>query len=487
MSDHSDEEQASLLPKQDSSSSATAQNKRTLFAQWAIAAIDGADGKTLTALFGALENTFGFGPAELGSLVFGQSIALALSAPIWALLADTSRNRVQLLSFGCALWGIWTALMAGATGFYSMLFLRILTGAALSSLTPISQSIVADIVEPASRGRHFGYIGGFSSMGSVVGGVLATSFGGLYFFGHSIAGWRLVLIGMALSSLLLAFFAPSLATDPRSSSSSVEVGPTVATAREGASLALSKAKKAFAIPTFLLIVLQGLFGLVPWNAMSFYTLWLQLIGLSDAASGAIVGCQAFGVCFGNVIGGILGDYAASRSPDTGRIRVAQTSVLLGTFLQPIILFVVPWHADYTLVWDAGYTLLFALLFFLQGLVCSWCLAGTNRPIFSELVPSANRASLLSWCLALEGVSAACFGAPVVGLLAERYFGYEPSRPGEPFARLNRLVRAANARALGSAMCWMTVVPWLVCFCIYSTIGWTYPRDRDRAREQGHEQ
>ena len=44
MSDHSDEEQASLLPKQDSSSSATAQNKRTLFVQWAIAAIDGADG-----------------------------------------------------------------------------------------------------------------------------------------------------------------------------------------------------------------------------------------------------------------------------------------------------------------------------------------------------------------------------------------------------------------------------------------------------------
>jgi len=457
-----------------------------------IAAIDGADGKVLTALFGALESDFGFGPADLGSLVFGQSIALALSAPIWALLADSSRARIRLLSFGCGLWGVWTALMAGATGFYSMLVLRVLTGAALSSLTPISQSIVADIVEPASRGKHFGYIGGFSSIGSVIGGVLATSFGGLYYFGH-VAGWRLVLIVLATCSLVLAFAAPLLATDPRSSSSTTTTTTITTTAtappravvgglREGLHLALSKAKHAFAIPTFLLVVLQGLFGLVPWNAMSFYTLWLQLIGLSDTASGAITGCQALGVCFGNVLGGLLGDWAASRNPNAGRIRVAQTSVALGTLLQPMILFGVPW--------DPSYGLVFALLFFLQGLTCSWCLAGTNRPIFSELVPSAARASLLSWCLALEGISAACFGAPVVGLLAERFFGYSaPNRRGAPFAMLPRSVREANAHALAQAMCWMTVMPWLVCFAIYSTIAWTYPRDRDLAagREQrGHE-
>ena len=36
-----------------------------------------------------------------------------------------------------------------------------------------------------------------------------------------------------------------------------------------------KAVDAFRLPTFQLIVLQGIFGSIPWNAMSFVTMWLQ--------------------------------------------------------------------------------------------------------------------------------------------------------------------------------------------------------------------
>ena len=117
-------------------SSQQRRHERTLFVHWLAAAVDGADKRLLAALFRALEASFGFGPADLGMLMVGQNLALALSAPVWGQLADASRERIRLLAAGSALWGLWTALFAGATSFYQMLALRVLTGAALSAVTP---------------------------------------------------------------------------------------------------------------------------------------------------------------------------------------------------------------------------------------------------------------------------------------------------------------------------------------------------------------
>ena len=108
-------------------SSQQRRHERTLFVHWLAAAVDGADKRLLAALFRALEASFGFGPADLGMLMVGQNLALALSAPVWGQLADASRERIRLLAAGSALWGLWTALFAGATSFYQMLALRVLT------------------------------------------------------------------------------------------------------------------------------------------------------------------------------------------------------------------------------------------------------------------------------------------------------------------------------------------------------------------------
>ena len=37
----------------------------------------------------------------------------------------------------------------------------------------------------------------------------------------------------------------------------------------------------FRIPTFLVLCGQGMFGAIPWNALSFTTLFYQLSGFSD--------------------------------------------------------------------------------------------------------------------------------------------------------------------------------------------------------------
>ena len=71
--------------------------------------------------------------------------------------------------------------------------------------------------------------------------------------------------------------------------------------------------------------------------------------------------------------------------------------------------------------------------------------------------------------------------PVVGLLAEKVFGYTPRR-GEVGA-LGEAVKARNAAALAHAMLYMTVVPWICCFLLYNLVVYTYGPDRDAVRKQ----
>ena len=121
-----------------------------------------------------------------------------------------------------------------------------------------------------------------------------------------------------------------------------------------------------------------------------------------------------------------------------------------------------------------------LLFFLFGLCCSWCASATNRPILSEVVQPRLRATLLASLLAIEGSTAALFGAPLVGYLSEAVFGYR-STAGRTVASLPPHHRAENADALGRAIVWIGGVCWVLCFCVYGMVHGVYARDRDAAR------
>jgi hypothetical protein len=76
-------------------------------------------------------------------------------------------------------------------------------------------------------------------------------------------------------------------------------------------------------------------------------------------------------------------------------------------------------------------------------------------------------------LCFESVVAS-FGAPVVGILAERVFGYRPRAPASGGS-------SAQAAALGKAVFAEVAVPATICCLTYSALYWTYPADRRRAR------
>eukprot|EP00887_Chlorella_sp_A99_P007278 scaffold2.g7278.t1 len=124
--------------------------------------------------------------------------------------------------------------------------------------------------------------------------------------------------------------------------------------------------------------------------------------------------------------------------------------------------------------------LYALTLAGFAVLTAWPAPCTNNPIFAEIVPVRQRNLVYSFDRCFEGAIAA-FSVPLVGLLAQRWFGFA----GTSTVTGNRATDLLNARALGSALLAFLTVPWTLCFLIYSILHWTYPRDRHAALVADH--
>lgn len=71
-----------------------------------------------------------------------------------------------------------------------------------------------------------------------------------------------------------------------------------------------------------------------------------------------------------------------------------------------------------------------------------------------------------------------FAPPLVGILAQRVYGYEPDEKGKS-VQLDR----QNAESLAKALYVAIAIPFVICASIYSFLYCSYPRDRERARMQ----
>lgn len=77
---------------------------------------------------------------------------------------------------------------------------------------------------------------------------------------------------------------------------------------------------------------------------------------------------------------------------------------------------------------------------------------------------------------------AALGAPLVGLLAERWFGWDASSQGSATT-----ADPKNADALSSALLLCMIVPWFLCFVFYTFLHLTYPADKEYALAQLQEE
>jgi len=365
-------------------------------------------------------------------------------------------------------------LLAFVTDLAGMVFLRALNGIMLAALRPISNGIIADVTGESKHGKIFGRVQSALLLGMFVTSMTVVPMATETVLGFQ--GWRVAFVIVGFISVFVSayvlFFMPEL---PKPDVQDKEQEQELQS-RGGAWAVLEEIQgllRFFRIPTFCVMILQGIFGTIPWSVMGYQALFFQLTGMSNGQVALLVGAGPITGAFGNVIGGLVADYLARRFLLHGRPLSAQITVACGTPLMFIVFYgVQPGHGSF---W------LYMVLTVAFGVLGSWAQSGTNFPILAHIVPASSRSRVMAWECALENSIANAVGPMVVSLLAEECFGYTfGSHEGSSDKDL------PSARALGSAMAATICIPWAFCFFAYTLLHWTYPRDVKLLEAQAQE-
>ncbi|KAF6166588.1 hypothetical protein GIB67_005450 [Kingdonia uniflora] len=435
-----------------------------------------ADENLLPSVYKEVSEAFNAGPTDLGYLTFIRNFVQALSSPLAGILV-LHYDRPTVLAMGTVCWALSTAAVGASQKFFQVAFWRAVNGFGLAIVIPALQSFIADSYTDGLRGTGFGLLSLVGSVGGIGGGVLATVMAGQEFYG--IPGWRCAFIIMALLSLLIGFLVFMFVVDPRRIHISHAAGESVERdylLEKGNVLSSSvwidswiAMKAVIKVQTFQIIVLQGVVGSLPWTAMVFFTLWFELIGFDHNNSAALLSLFAIGCATGSLLGGLIADRVSRIYPHSGRIMCAQFSAFMGIPFSLFLLTVIPQSVDY---WFT-----FATTLFLMGLTISWCATCANNPMFAEVVPTKHRTMIYAFDRAFEG-SFSSFAAPIVGILSEKIYGYDPKS-------VNLTTGSTReAFALSRGLLSMMAVPFGLCCLFYSPLYRTFRRDRENARIAG---
>ncbi|KAM5577317.1 hypothetical protein ABKV19_007923 [Rosa sericea] len=236
---------------------------------------------------------------------------------------------------------------------------------------------------------------------------------------------------------------------------------------------IKESKSVIKIPTFQILIAQGVFGSFPWSGLSFAPLWLELIGFSHKETAVLWTIFIIGASLGSLFGGKMGDVLAKPFPNAGRIVLSQISAGSAIPFAALLLLGLP---D-----DPSTGFMHGLVLFFMGWFTSWNAPATNNPIFAEIVPERSRTSIYALDQSFESILSS-FAPPIVGILVQHVFGYKPIPKGSSDSVEIETDRE-NAAALAKALFTTMAIPMTLCVSIYSFLYCTYPRDRERARMQ----
>ncbi|KAK6115491.1 hypothetical protein DH2020_007760 [Rehmannia glutinosa] len=391
----------------------------------------------------------------------------ALCYPIATYLA-ARHNRAHVIAYGAFLWAAATFLVALSSTFFQVAVSRALNGIGLAIVAPAIQSLIADSTDDNSRGMAFGWLQLTSNFGSIIGGLFSLLIAPLSFMG--ISGWRISFHLVGIVSFVVGILVYLFATDPHFPNGDVKASNEAPwrSFQSDVKDLIQEAKSVTKIPSFQIIVAQGVMGSFPWSALSFAPMWLELTGFSHGKTAFLIGTFVVANSLGGLFGGMMGDFLSKRLPNSGRIILSQISSGSAIPLAVILLLVLPNNPSTMF--------LHGLILFITGFCISWNAPATNNPIFAEIVPEKSRTSIYALDRSFESVLSS-FAAPTVGLLAQYVHGYKPVPQGSEDISTDR----GNATSLAKALFVAIAIPMALCCVIYSFLYHTYPRDRDRAR------
>eukprot|EP00802_Teleaulax_amphioxeia_P010393 Tamp_10421.p1 GENE.Tamp_10421~~Tamp_10421.p1 ORF type:complete len:495 (-),score=72.73 Tamp_10421:555-2039(-) len=416
-----------------------------------VATVDAADQALFAASFKAMERSFGFTPAKLGVLQMWQSLSFSLSLPVWGVFLPALGAR-YLLCLASLMWAVSTAMTPLAPLFELQCLLRCVNGAALSGVMPITQAILADAVDTGRRGAAFGWLQALHTLAKVLVTYHVLSLGDNWAYAYYMICALTFVIIVQIRRHLPPDYGKHLAT-AAGTSKTIKFGFSFWTD------ALRVVRKIARIPSFSILVLQGVAGGTPWNAMGFLNVYWTALGFSTEEVARISALTNAGALFGTLFGGYLGDFLAHYSRYHGRIATAQVSVLLGIPAWYLMLSASSSASSgsFAFVVSSGF------FFFFVG---TWTPTGANRPICADLVQEpGERAQIVAMWVMIEGVVGALFGAPLVGLISE-FNGYE----------INAAKESNNAAILANALFHLGLVCWSFCFAAWCVMHFTLPSD-----------
>eukprot|EP00448_Togula_jolla_P009783 CAMPEP_0170600070 /NCGR_PEP_ID=MMETSP0224-20130122/17141_1 /TAXON_ID=285029 /ORGANISM="Togula jolla, Strain CCCM 725" /LENGTH=452 /DNA_ID=CAMNT_0010924777 /DNA_START=48 /DNA_END=1406 /DNA_ORIENTATION=+ len=428
--------------------------------------IKGADLQLLPASFRAMEVDLHTAPFTLALLALCQGVSAAATGPIWGNLVDSGVSRKMLLVIGSGCWGLCTFLLAFVSTLTSMALLRVFNGAALSMLLPVVQSFVAELAGKEDRGSVFGWLYFSSNLGQLLACLFVTPISSQKVFGMD--GWRFALAVTGALSWSVMLIIPSMIH---------EEPPTFRPHRLGIQREIRKLNSFIRIPTFCVIILQGVFGTVPGAAFSFITMFFQYMGISDFEVALVIALRVIGEACGGLLGGTVGDGLHNWSHKYGRALTAQISILSSIPMVLLIFLCIP--RNVTMITAFGG------LLFLHGVMGAWVAPGCICPIMCEIVPRSSLASAYAWELALVFCSGNLFGPMMVGLLSQQIFGYTLS--DEPVSQMKPEIRQQNAEALGKALFLSSAIPYVLCAALFTLLYFTYEKDCRNAQSSDNEE
>ncbi|XP_019054742.1 PREDICTED: uncharacterized protein LOC104605963 isoform X3 [Nelumbo nucifera] len=308
-------------------------------------------------------------PTGLGSLTLFRSIVQSSCYPLAAYLA-VRHNRAHVIALGAFLWAAATFLVAISSTFFQVAVSRGLNGIGLAIVTPAIQSLVADSTDDTNRGMAFGWLQLTGNLGSIIGGLCSVLIASTSFMG--IPGWRISFHLVAIVSVAVGVLVRLFANDPRFSdegSKPSDSGPSRSIWSELKNLVL-EAKSVMKVPSFHIIVAQGVTGSFPWSALSFAPMWLELIDFSHKQTAFLMSMFVIASSLGGLFGGKMGDILAKRLPNSGRIILSQISSVSAIPLAAVLMLVLP---D-----DPSTAFLHGLVLFIMGLCISWNAPATNK-------------------------------------------------------------------------------------------------------------
>ncbi len=412
--------------------------------------IDQGEAQAMSVLFPTIKALWGLDYTALGTIGTIRNVLQSISAPFWGYASDRL-SRKKVIIFGTGIWGVWTLLCGLTQSFGQLLVIRAISGIGLGCLMPATFSLMSDTFPPHRRGRALGALESIGVLGIIIGtlglGMLATP---------ALWRWGFFLLGgfSVVSGILVALFVK----EPVRGSSEPELaGKITSEVASSYRVQLSDVPKVLAIPTIWVAILQGLAGSMPWVVMGLYLVtWLvDVRGMTEgiafdnprgSATLAFAGIVV-GTAFSNIIGGILGDWAETKSPKYGRTIIGQISIVSGIPLTYIL---------FTRTQSWGFWAFFALCFS-TALLISWPGKGAKEPMMQGAVPPELRATAFAMTTFIESGFAA-LAAYVAGTLAD-------------------------AVGFTRALLWTIPFPWIVCAILYSGFYWAYPRDSRRLRAE----